>query len=375
MTPNPVCKSDRLRPRGTLITLLAILLSGLDSFAFAQDQPAAERKWVAHRKSTGSSPLEKTKQWPLEKTKAADATTAFEELETLLSDSAAPILRVGRNYVVLVAAAGWSDMYLVKDGCYSVTGGAVRLTRTCNLKDLRIMGDRDVSVVGIKRPTASFDLTWEVAQKKRKRFDIFNFVSLLLPSVLSAVPDAAGYQYETVEDELTIVRIPVDLEVKATAVEFDPKGEKKEKAFGGTFNNYANEYFSLSVGAAVRKVDDVSLDLGANSLAAKEVSKLKTYALVDVHPVAIDPSSPAKWTLPFLTGGIEVNKEQFNYGVGIGWHLPFIKNTSIGVLMVHALPDKTADAKAKADSASNDREWKPAYIVHYIFPLPKTEKK
>ncbi len=127
-----------------------------------------------------------------------------------------------------------------------------------------------------------------------------------------------------------------------------PREKKKEKAFGGTFNNYANEYFSLSMGAAVRKVDDVSLDLGANSLAAKEMSKLKTYALVDVHPVAIDPSSPAKWTWPFLTGGIEVNKEQFNYGIGIGWHLPFIKNTSIGVLAVHALPDETGDAKSKS---------------------------
>ena len=303
---------------------------------------------------------------------------AAENLATLLSfgDGDPEPLNASQNYVVLVGAPRWTDIFLLRSGCFGVADGFVTVTenRDCDLTNTRIVNSPSVAVIGIKTSDANATLEWEVLTRRRNRLDLLGFISFALPGIAAAIPrESAGtYQYDVAIDRVAIERLPVDLQVTATYARTRAQSARPE-SFGRTFGNYPNEHLSLGVGLGVRSVTDISLNLGTNTLVATRISKLKTYALVGFHLRGVDPGATRTWRVPYAVGALEISPERFNYGAGVGWRVPFIDNTALAVTAIHSLPD-VADG-AKGATPPPTRDWRVAFMVHYSFPLSSGERK
>jgi hypothetical protein len=333
----------------------------------ASAQPTPEHPaWLAVEQ-TGPDPLATRHAWTNAET-GANLSMLLGTPEIAASDRIA--MRPGRDYIVLVAALNWNDTFLVRHTClekarpFSLSGG-------CDFHARRLVGSRSVSIVAIS--AAGRELAWDVIQRRRQRLDALDFLSFVLPTLggaLIARPDPEKFMYALAVEDLTVDRVPEDIEIKATAMR---AGGTKESAFGATFNNYNDEYLSFGIGVGVRKTDDVSVDLANNFVAARDISKLKTYGLVNLHVPKVDPFSLRAWQWPHVFSGIEVSSSKFNYGVGAGWRLPFVKNTALAWMYVHALPDTTDQSKGAR--MARERRWKSAYLVQYAFQLTRPEKK
>ncbi len=345
----------------------ALIVAPTPSFG---QQPELDWKYPV---GNGTNPLTLTRKW--------DGPTTIASLQTLLTfkGAAEPApLSASRDYIVIVGANRWTEIYLLRRGCLSQQDSGLKIDDTCDLQDTRIRNSRAVSIVGLKTFGASSELEWNVVTKKRKRLDVMGFVSFVLPSIAAGglgILDANEYRYSVAVEDVVLKTLPADHAVSATLTRFPSGAPERKETFGRTFNNYGDEYFSFGVGAGVKKVKDVSLNLNKNSLTANDISKLKTYGLVGAHPVAGDPFAPGSWKWPYLVGAIEISTEKINYGGGLGYRLWFIENTSVAVVAIHSLPDLTDAAKAEATPADLKRKWRIAYLVHYTFPLPKPEKK
>jgi len=303
---------------------------------------------------------------------------AAENLATLLSFEVGEPhqLHSSQNYVVLVGAPRWTDIFLLRAGCFGVADGRMTITERgeCDLTNTRIVNSTSVSVIGIKTSDANATLEWEVITRKRKRLDVLGFISFALPGIAAAIPreTTGSYRYDVAVDQLAIGRLPVDLEVTASYARTKAQSARPE-SFGRTFGNYPDEHVSLGVGLGVRSVTDISLNLSTNTLVATRISKLKTYALVGLHPRGVDPSAPRTWRAPYAVGALEISPERFNYGAGVGWRLPFIDNSALAVTAIHSLPDIADSAKAATSAAA--REWRVAFMVHYTFPLSTSDRQ
>jgi hypothetical protein len=325
----------------------------------------------------GADPLLSRHKWRTEHDMDVPSEAA-ENLATLLSfgDGDPEPLNASQNYVVLVGAPRWTDIFLLRSGCFGVADGFVTVTenRDCDLTNTRIVNSPSVAVIGIKTSDANATLEWEVLTRRRNRLDLLGFISFALPGIAAAIPrESAGtYQYDVAIDRVAIERLPVDLQVTATYARTRAQSARPE-SFGRTFGNYPNEHLSLGVGLGVRSVTDISLNLGTNTLVATRISKLKTYALVGFHLRGVDPGATRTWRVPYAVGALEISPERFNYGAGVGWRVPFIDNTALAVTAIHSLPD-VADG-AKGATPPPTRDWRVAFMVHYSFPLSSGERK
>lgn len=364
--------------RWTRITCVLLLSGGL----FASRALAQE--WTA-RTGTGTDPLAANKRW----TKGV----ALDELSRLLAPLAQDLVddpARRQYYAVVVAAKRWQAIYLLSPGCLTKRPAPLTVVSNCDLDSKRIRNSPNLSVIGIS--TKSDDVEWSYEIRKRERLNLTDFLTYIAPTVLGGIAAAPSrFTYFTLMEPVAFERLPADVELTAT-VKREVNGKEKDATASKVFQNYQDEFISFGVGAGVREVSEVNLNLSDGSLTATDLSKLKTYGMLNLHPRRVDPHLPRTWNLPHAIAALEINTKAFNYGLGVGWRLPYIKDTSIAVAWIYALPELSDDAKgiAGADASLSmapstmdgssmvdpqKREWKTIFMIQYSFPLPQSDKK
>src|SRR5262249_45887534 len=152
----PMSATISTRQISVTLSNAAVLLISLDIFlaaaAPALGQPSEE--WFTLTRQ-GADPLLSRHKWRTDHD-VGTPSQAADNLSNLLSfgDGDPEPLNPSQNYVVLVGAPRWADIFLLRSGCYGVAFALVPVTpnRDCDLPDSRIVTSPAVDVIGLKTP-------------------------------------------------------------------------------------------------------------------------------------------------------------------------------------------------------------------------------
>src|SRR5689334_8394485 len=132
---------------------IAALLSAMLVLGATAGHAQSDDSWV-HINRTGTSPLADRRKWATDhdKGKPSDAATNLARLLDFNGTSEPARLDSHRSYVVAVGTDRWTEMYLLRAGCFNFARGPLEIDTNgdCDLAGTRIMNSPAVSVIGIK---------------------------------------------------------------------------------------------------------------------------------------------------------------------------------------------------------------------------------